>query len=110
MSGEEGEYVRLATEIKRGTGTRDQDKHEIEVVREDLDVALEQFRKARHELARWAHDCRVIQPDQQIEVQVDQISQDGELMDRHEFEMQLDGDGTANKTEEGVKVHVDSRT
>lgn len=110
MTEESNEGVVLSTTIKRGTGTRDEDKHHIRVEREDLQEALDEFRKLRHEMARWAHDCRVIQPDQEIEVQVDQIDQEGELMNRHEFEMQLDGDGRANATEEGVKVHVDSRT
>lgn len=47
------EFVLLETEMKRGTGTRDQDKHKIVVKREDYDQAMADF---NHAVAEFEDD------------------------------------------------------
>lgn len=53
----------LTAEIKRGSGTRDQDKLTAKVKEEDYATAREQMDQAIEDMEEWAEHTRQIQPD-----------------------------------------------
>lgn len=54
--------VSITVELKRGTGTRDQDKLVGKVKAETLDEARSDMTQLRNYLGNLADDCRQIQP------------------------------------------------
>lgn len=58
----------METTIKRGTGTRDEDKHTIRGVGEDATEAINEFNGLKQELEKWVDECRGLQPDMTLEV------------------------------------------
>lgn len=54
--------VSITAEVKRGTGTRDQDKLVGKVKAKDLDEARGMMNDLRDDLEEWADDLRAIQP------------------------------------------------
>lgn len=55
--------VSITAELKRGNGTRDQDKLTAKVKRHSYDAARDEMDAAMDDLRRWADECREIQPE-----------------------------------------------
>lgn len=55
--------VSITAELKRGTGTRDQDKLTGKVKAETLEEARADMDQLKEHMAEWADDLRTIQPD-----------------------------------------------
>lgn len=54
--------VSITAEVKRGTGTRDQDKLTGKVKAETLEEARDDMDDLKEDMAEWAEDLRAIQP------------------------------------------------
>lgn len=55
--------VSITAELKRGTGTRDQDKLTGKVKAETLEEARDDMDDLKDDMEEWAEDLRAIQPD-----------------------------------------------
>lgn len=63
MSDDDKVYTKLKTEVKRGTGTRDQDKTVVTTRNPDPEAAAKNHRTAVKELRRFAGFARSVNPD-----------------------------------------------
>lgn len=59
--------VSITAELKRGTGTRDQDKLTGKVKAETLEEARADMDTLKEDMAAWAEDLRAIQPEPDAE-------------------------------------------
>lgn len=105
--GDEEPNIEMSTTIKRGTGTRDEDKHSITARGENTGEALREFKRLKEELVKWAKECRVLQPDEEIEVMIDRLDENGELEDREAVTIDLNEEarGVAELDDMTVKVN-----
>lgn len=63
MSDDDKVYTKLKTEVKRGTGTRDQDKTVVTTRHPDPEAAAENHRTAVKNMRRFAGFARSVNPD-----------------------------------------------